>query len=131
MERSSCIYVCPNGYRMRYPMLFWEEHNRYVRAMAPWELARYLDALRRARLVNIRSETIFRSIVRKMVERLSCFEGALFLTPEEVREFLTKERLWVPMDERREMLWKRYAGLDDGFRPRYVRAGKRMNSDGC
>jgi len=59
-------------------------------------------------------------IVRKCIERLSVYETMLFLTREEVRDFLLNERLWGAMSERRKILWCQAVGLPETFSPAFV-----------
>ncbi|MCL1875472.1 MAG: hypothetical protein FWF87_04335 [Synergistaceae bacterium] len=85
----------------------------------------YLDALRSSGDTHK-----LREIIRKMIERGSCFEGSLFLLPGEVKYFLENERIWI-LSERREPLWKEYAGLPPDFPIKRMRdMGKRIPRNG-
>jgi hypothetical protein len=96
------------GWKFHYPELFWEEENEHIRVLAPHEFREYLEKLRASD--DMRSKAKLKEIIRKMIERGSCFEGTLFLSQDEVRSFLENERIWF-LDERREPLWKKYANL--------------------
>ena len=103
-----------------YPELFWEAENEHIRKLSPHEFRGYLDTLRN--VDNMENKAKLREIIRKMVERGSCFEGTLFLLQDEVRFFLENEEIWV-LDERREPLWKRYANLPQSYPLKKKRGG--------
>ena len=108
-----------------YPHLFWEEENQHIGKLSPGEFKEYLNKLRSSGNAHKLKE-----IVRKMIERGSCFEGTLFLLQEEVKSFLENERIWI-LSERREQLWKKYAGLPPDYPLKRMRdTGKRLPCNG-
>ena len=109
------------GWKFHYPELFWEAENEHIRKLSPREFREYLDSLRASD--SMENKAKLKEIIRKMIERGSCFEGTLFLLPQEVREFLENERIWI-LDERREPLWKEYANLPQSYPLKRMRAGK-------
>ena len=113
------------GWKFHYPELFWEAENEHIRKLSPPEFREYLDNLRASD--DTENKAKLREIIRKMIERGSCFEGTLFLLPEEVRAFLENEKIWV-LDERREPLWKEYANLPQCCQPKRMRAGELPHS---
>jgi len=100
------------GWRFHYPELFWETENKYIGKLTPRGFREYLDKLRSAD--DMDSKAKLREIIRKIIERGSCFEGTLFLLQDEVRSFLESEKIWI-LDERREPLWKKYANLPQSY----------------
>lgn len=123
---------CPDynirGFHFRYPRLFWEGDSAEFRHLTPREFKKRLSALRRSNHPIDRMK--LREIVRKCIERLSIYETMLFLTREEVRDFLLNERLWGTMSERRKILWRKAAGLPETFSPAFVlkEAGERRKN---
>lgn len=128
---SHC-YGCPDysvrGFHFRYPRIFWEGDAAEYRNLAPHEFKRRLEKLRKSNAPRDRMK--LREIVRKCIERLSVYETMLFLTREEVRDFLLNERLWGTMSERRKILWRKAAGLPETFSPAFVlkKAGERRKN---
>jgi hypothetical protein len=113
------------GWKFHYPDFFWEKENEYIKKLSPQEFREYLDELRCAN--DMKSKAKLREIIRKMVERGSCFEGTLFLLPEEVRDFFENEKIWF-LDERKEPLWKKYANLPQCFPLKRMRAGSQFHN---
>jgi len=115
-------YGCPDysvhGFHFRYPRIFWEGDAAEYRNLAPHEFKRRLEELRQSNAPRDRMK--LREIVRKCIERLSVYETMLFLTREEVRDFLLNERLWGAMSERRKILWCQAVGLPETFSPAFV-----------
>lgn len=116
------------GFHFRYPRIFWEGDAAEYRNLAPHEFKRRLEQLRQSNAPRDRMK--LREIVRKCIERLSVYETMLFLTREEVRDFLLNERLWGTMSERRKILWRKAAGLPETFSPTFVlkEAGERRKN---
>ena len=112
--------MCMKGWKFHYPELFWEEENEHIRKLSPGEFKEYLDKLRDSD--DLKSKAKLREIIRKMIERGSCFEGSLFLLPNEVKTFFENERMWI-LDERREPLWKKYANLPQSYPLKKMRDG--------
>jgi len=108
------------GWKFRYPELFWEAENAHIRKLSPGQFREYLDKLREAD--DLESKAKLKEIIRKMVERGSCFEGTLFLLQDEVKSFLENEKIWV-LDERREPLWKKYSNLPQNYPLKRMRDG--------
>ena len=109
------------GWKFHYPELFWEAENEHIKMLSPRGFKEYLNELRCA--TDMKSKAKLKEIIRKLIERGSCFEGSLFLLQEEVREFLQNEKLWI-LDERREPLWKKYADLPQCYQLKKMRDGK-------
>jgi len=127
-HRHGCLDYSVRGFHFRYPRIFWEGDATEYRSLAPHEFKRRLEELRRSNAPRDRAK--LREIVRKCIERLSVYETMLFLTREEVRDFLLNERLWGAMSERRKTLWRKAAGLPETFSPAFVlkeAGGRRKN----
>ena len=114
------------GWKFHYPELFWEAENEHIKKLSPHEFKKYLDTLRCAD--DMKSRAKLKEIIRKMIERGSCFEGTLFLLPNEVSSFFENERIWF-LDERREPLWKKYANLPQSYPLKRMRAGVLPHSE--
>jgi hypothetical protein len=113
------------NWKFNYPEFFWEAENAHIKKLSPSEFREYLDQLRVAD--DLWSKAKLKEIIRKMIERGSCFEGTLFLLKDEVKEFLENERIWF-LDERREPLWKEYANLPKDHPLKRMRDGSRLSS---
>ena len=107
----------------RYPKIFWDDKE--IRNTSPSELKRLIDRLRSSPVPSDRLR--FKAFVRRMIERGSGSDALLFLTPDEIREFLEKESVYC-MDERMESLWKKISGLPESFQLKRARAGKPRSS---
>jgi hypothetical protein len=107
----------------RYPKIFWDDKE--IRNASPSELKRLIDRLRSSPVSSDRLR--FKAFVRRMIERGSAGDALLFLTPDEIREFLEQESVYC-MDERMESLWKKISGLPESFQLKRARAGKPRSS---
>ena len=119
------IYMNTKDWKFFYPHLFWEKENEHIGKLSPREFRKYLDELRSSGNTHKLKE-----IIRKMIERGSCFEGSLFLLPEEVKSFLENERIWF-LSGIREPLWKKYANLPPDYPIKRMRdKGERIPCNG-
>ena len=107
----------------RYPKIFWDDKE--IRNSSPSELKRLIDRLRSSPVPLDRLR--FKAFVRRMIERGSASDALLFLTPDEIREFLEQESVYC-VNERMESLWKKISGLPESFQVKKVRAGKPRSS---
>ena len=78
------------GLEVSLPELFGEAENEHIKKLSPREFREYLDKLRCAN--DMKSRAKLREIIRKMIERGSCFEGTLFLLRDEVSSFFENEK---------------------------------------
>lgn len=89
--------------KKHYAKLFWDNPALQKKAydMTVSEFAEYIHAVKRQRL------DIYKTILRKIIERGHITEAFYLFTPDELREGLNDMKLWSVIPEIRKYAWRK------------------------